>query len=188
LEQIKKLEEEKIIVGAMRSREVKGEPLIPESKIVAYYNEHRREWTTNDEVKLRMIKINAGEEPERKRQMTKEIRDKIMRGSDFADLARIYSDDNTQEKGGDWGWVKREDLSGEFGQAVFTLTKGKVSEIVEIDRSFYILLAEDRKEGIAKPLKEMRPEIEKHLVGVEKQKLQQVWLDKLRKKSYIKIF
>jgi parvulin-like peptidyl-prolyl isomerase len=120
--------------------------------------------------------------------MTKEIRDKIIRGSDFADLARIYSDDNTQEKGGDWGWVKREDLSGSFGQAVFSQTKGKVSEIVEIAQAFYILLVEDRKDGIVKSLKEMRPEIEKHLVQLEKQKMSQAWLEKLRKKAYIKIY
>jgi parvulin-like peptidyl-prolyl isomerase len=188
VEKLKKMEEEKIIVNAMRSREVKGEPLIPESKIQAFYNEHRSEWTANDEVKLRMIKISGGDDAAKKREMTREIRDKINRGSDFADLARIYSDDSTQDKGGDWGWKKRGELNPALEQVVFSLSKGKVSEITEFDRSFYLLLAEDRKEGVSKPLKEVRGDIEKHLMQVEKQKLQQVWLEKLRKKAYIKIY
>ena len=188
IDKLKKMEEEKIIVNAMRSREVKGEPIIPESKIVAYYNEHRKEWTTNDEVKLRMIKIKGEAEPERKRQMTKEIRDKVNRSSDFADLARIYSDDSTQDKGGDWGWQKRGDLKRPMEDVVFAQQKGKVSEIIEMEGSFYLILIEDRKEGVTKPLKEMRPDIEKHLAQIEKQKMMQAWTEKLRKKAYIKIY
>jgi parvulin-like peptidyl-prolyl isomerase len=135
-----------------------------------------------------MIKIKGDAEPERKRQMTKEILEKIRRGSDFADLARIYSDDSTQDKGGDWGWQKRGDLSRALDDVVFAQQKGKVSDIVEIDRSFYLILVEDRKDGMTKPLKEMRPDIEKHLAQIEKQKMMQAWTEKLRKKAYIKIY
>jgi parvulin-like peptidyl-prolyl isomerase len=188
LDRLRKMEEEKIIVQAMRSREVKNEPIIPASKIQAVYAERKQEWTTNDEVKLRMIKIPGSPEPEKKQAMAREIRDKIIRGADFADLARIYSDDSTQENGGDWGWVKRGDLSPDMEKVVFTLRKGKVSDVISLNQNYYILLAEDRKDGITKPLKEVQTQIENYLLQQERQKMQQSWIDRLRKKAYIKIY
>jgi parvulin-like peptidyl-prolyl isomerase len=166
---------------------VKSEPILPPGRVESYYREHREEWTSNDEVKLRMIKIVPGSEPEKKRKMIREIRDKIVRGADFADLARIYSEDSTQEKGGDWGWVKHGDLNPEMERIIFRLPTGKVSEVTEVSQSYYLLLAEQKKEGISKPLKEVRDEIEKRLLQIERQKQQQGWLERLRKKAFVKI-
>jgi peptidyl-prolyl cis-trans isomerase SurA len=192
IEQLRKMEEEKIIVSAMRAREIKGEPMVPKSKVEAFYNEHKHEWTTNDEVKLRILKIFPGTAPASKRKMIDEIREKIVRGGDFGDLARLYSEDSTQEKSGDWGWVKRKELNPEMEQAVFRLQKGKVSEVLTLSpggaTAYYLLLAEDRKPGVTKPLSELRPQIERHLAQVERQKMEQGWIDRLRKKAYIKIY
>lgn len=188
LDRLRKMEEEKIIVQAMRAREVKYDPIIPPSRIASFYAEKRQEWTTGDEVKLRMIKIPGGAEAAKQRQLAREIRDKIVRGAEFADMARIYSDDSTQDNGGDWGWVKRGDLSGDMEKVVFSLKKGKVSDVVELNHNFYILLAEDRKDGVTKPLKDVRDQIEKYLLQQERQKQQQAWIERLRKKAYIKIY
>jgi peptidyl-prolyl cis-trans isomerase SurA len=188
LARIRKMEEEKIIVQAMRSREAKAEPMISPGQVESYYRQRIQDWTTNTEVKLRMIKIVPGEEAEKKRKMAQEIRDKLVRGADFADLARVYSEDSTQDKGGDWGWIKRGDLNPEMERVVFNLSKGKVSEIIELNQNYYIMLAEEKKGGISKPLKEVRPEIERQLLQVERQKEQQEWIQRLRKKAYIKIY
>jgi parvulin-like peptidyl-prolyl isomerase len=187
LDRIRKMEEEKIIVSAMRSREIKNDPVIPPGRVESYYQQHRSEWTTNGEVKLRMIKIVPGAEPEKKRKMIREIRDKIVRGADFADLARIYSEDSTQDRGGDWGWVKQGDLNPEMEAVVFRLPQGKVSEIIELNQTYYLLLAEQKKGGNTKPLKEVRDEIERRLLQIERQKQQQGWIERLRKKAYVKI-
>ncbi len=187
LERVRKMEEEKIIVQAMRSREMKGDPLLPPGAVESYYRKHIQEWTTNDEVKLRMIKLSPGSEPEKKRKMIQEIREKIVRGADFADLARVYSEDSTQDKGGDWGWVKRGDLNPEMEAAVFNLATGKVSDIIQLNQNFYLMLVEQKKGGNSKPLKDVRREIEGRLLQLERQKDQQDWLQRLRKKAFIKI-
>ena len=188
LDHIRKMEEEKIIVQAMRSREVKNEPLIAPGAVEGYYRAHLQEWTTNDQVKLRMIKIAPGSDPAKKRKMIQEIREKIVRGAYFASLAKVYSEDSTQDNGGDWGWVKHGDLNPEMEQVVFHLPTGKVSEIIELNQTFYIMLAEQKKGGVAKPLKELRTEIENRLLQVERQKDQQEWLQRLRKKAFVKIY
>ena len=188
LDRIRKMEEEKIIVQAMRSREVKNEPLIPPGAVESYYRQHLQEWTTNDEVKLRMIKITPGSEPEKKQKMAQEIREKLIRGADFGDIARVYSEDSTQDKGGDWGWIKHGDLNPDMEQVVFHLPTGKVSDIIQLNQTFYIMLVEQKKGGISKPLKEVRKEIENRLLQVERQKDQQEWLQRLRKKAFVKIY
>ena len=57
-----------------------------------------------------------------------------------------------------------------------------------MNQNFYLLLAEDRKDGVTKPLKEVRDGIEKYLLQQERQKLQQGWIERLRKKAFIKIY
>ena len=188
MDRIRKMEEDKIIVQAMRSREVKNEPLIAPGTVESYYRQHVQEWTTNDQVKLRMIKITPDSDPAKKRKMIQEIREKLVRGADFGDLARVYSQDSTQDKGGDWGWIKHGDLNPEMEQVVFHLPTGKVSDIIELNQTFYIMLVEQKKGGIAKPLKEVRPEIENRLLQIERQKDQQEWLQRLRKKAFVKIY
>ncbi len=188
LDRIRKMEEEKIIVQAMRSREVKTEPMIPPGAVEEYYRKHVQEWTTNDEVKLRMIKISAGSDAGKKRKMAQEVREKLLHGADFGDIARVYSEDSTQDKGGEWGWIKRGDLNPEMERIVFQLPNGKVSDIIELNQNYYIMLAEQKKGGNVKPLKDLRKEIENRLLQVERQKDQQEWLQRLRKKAFVKIY
>ena len=188
MDRIRKMEEEKITVQAMRSREVKNEPLIAPGAVESYYRQHLQEWTTNDQVKLSMIKIAPASDPENKRKMIQEIREKLIRGADFKDLAKIYSEDSTQDKGGDWGWIKHGDLNPEMEQVVFHLPTGKISDIIEVNQTYYIMLVEQKKGGVAKPLKELRHEIEARLLQIERQKDQQEWLQRLRKKAFVKIY
>ena len=187
-DKVRKMEEENIIVKYMRGKEVKTDTLVSMGEIEKFYREHSEEWTSNNEVKLRMIKINPGADPEKKRKMIEDIRAKIVAGADFSDLARIYSEDSTQDLGGDWGWVKRGDLSGELDRQVFLLKPKKISEVLSMNGAFYLLLAEDRKAGTTKPLREVREEIEQRILQQSRQKLEQEWTAKLRKKAYIKIY
>ena len=85
-------------------------------------------------------------------------------------------------------WVKRGDLAPEMEHLAFSLPKGKPSDVVSLNQNFYILLVEDKKPGVSKPLKDMRTEIEGHLLQQERQKMQQGWIERLRKKAFIKIY
>jgi parvulin-like peptidyl-prolyl isomerase len=71
---------------------------------------------------------------------------------------------------------------------VFSLSTGKVSDVVALNGTYYLLLVEERKAGVTKPLSEMREDIERKLLQEERQKMQQGWLNRLRKKAYIQIY
>lgn len=189
MERFRQVQRETIIVQAMRSQQVKASTIVPKARVQAWYEANREEYTSEEQMKLRMIVIKGSEANTARGKMMEEIRSKITDGAAFEDLARMYSDDNTtQESGGDWGWINRRTLNESLTKAAFALKAGEVSRILEMGGSFYLLYSEARKPSVTKPLEEVRPEIEKRLLQEERQKAQQEWMKKLRKKAYIKIF
>ena len=76
---------------------------------------------------------------------TQLLLDKVKSGEDFSLLASSYSDDYSSENGGDLGWFSRGDMVPEFEDAVFNLTPGQVSDIVETQFGFHIIKCTDKK-------------------------------------------
>lgn len=70
--------------------------------------------------------------------------------SDFATLARMYSEDGSYLQGGELGFHGRADFVPEFSNVAFNLqTPGKVSRIVETEYGYHIIqLVEKRGEQI----------------------------------------
>lgn len=194
LSRFREIERDKIIVQAMRQRAVRSDFVISPDKIEAYYRKNVAQYSTPEEIRLSMIVLRpeeggAGEDPvEAERAMAKEIRAKLADGADFAGMAQMYSDDSTSEFGGDWGWIDRKTLTADLNKVAFSLAPGQLSEVVQIGDSFYIMRVEARKAATTKPLSELREEIGKKLFEEERLRLQEQWLDGLRKKAYIKIF
>jgi len=189
--EFKKMETEKIIVQAMRSKNVKMDVIASPAKVEEYYKTHRDEFTSREQIKLRLIMIPAhasdGEAAAQKA-MANEIFTKLQHGAEFERMAQLYSEDSTRENGGDWGWVDRKTLAGPLEKAAFALEPGKISNIIEFSGNYYILKVEDKHGGETKSLADARPDIEKKLVHDEAMKLQEKWLASLRSKAYIKTF
>jgi len=189
MDKFKVMEREKMIVQAMRSQNVKGDVIIPENKILEYYQKHREEYAEEDQIKLRMIAIRKAENgSDSRRAMIEEIRSKIKEGAEFQDLARMYSEDSTQDVGGDWGWITRRTLNENLAKVAFSQKPGQVSEIVELGNSYYLLVVEAKKNSTVKPFAALHDEIQAKLVQEERQKRAEEWIGRLRKKAYIKMF
>lgn len=179
-------ETDKIIVQAMRSKQAKTDTMISPQQIADYYRKNSEEFSTPEQIKLRMIVVKKS--GENGRQMAEEIRQKIVSGANFADLAQMYSDDSTKDSGGDWGWVDRKTLNESLTKVAFKLKPGQVSPAIDLGGSYYLLYVEAKKNASAKPMSEVHDDIEKKLLQVERQRLQQKWLESLRQKAYIKMF
>jgi peptidyl-prolyl cis-trans isomerase SurA len=189
--EFKKMETEKMIVQAMRSKNVKLDPIASPAKVEEYYKTHRDEFTSKEKIKLRLIMIpsHASDgEAAAQRAMAEEIFTKLVNGAEFDRMAQLYSEDSTRENGGDWGWVDRKTLAGPIEKAAFALGSGKISKIIEFSGNYYILKVEDKHGGEIKSLADARPDIEKKLIHEEAKNLQEKWLTSLRSKAYIKTF
>ena len=193
MSRFREIEREKIIVQAMRQRAVRSDFVISPDKIEAYYRRNLAQYSTPEEIRLSMIVLRVEEDGSddpaaTKRAMAEEIRGKIADGADFAGMAQMYSEDSTAEVGGDWGWIDRKTLNAELNSVAFGLGPGQLSRVVQLGDSFYIMRVEARKAAVTKPLAELRDEISKKLYEEERLRLQEQWLETLRKKAYVKIY
>ncbi len=191
LGEFKEKEMESMIVQAMRGKNVKKSAIISPPKVEEYYKNHRDEFTTKEEVKLRMImipsKADTGNSAAQKA-MTEEVLGKLAGGAEFERMAQIYSEDSTRDVGGDWGWIERKTLAAPLEKIAFNMPVGRISNIINYAGNYYIFKVEDKRGGTTKSLAEARPEIEKKLVQLEAQSLQERWIASLRAKAYIRTF
>lgn len=189
-------EKDKITVQAMRQAKTSDNVIVSPVKIREFYEKNRAAYSSPEQVKLRMIVLKegalAGDAPSdpsvSKKEMAAEIREKLEGGAEFDRLAQMYSEDTTNEAGGDWGWIERKTLNEQLSTVAFSLKPGEISPIIPLDNSYYILMVEAKKASITKPLSEVQQEIVQTLVQQEKLKGQERWLQGLREKAYIKIF
>ena len=76
-----------------------------------------------------------------------DIRQRILDGEDFEQLARIYSDDSVSAaKGGDLGWVSPGEMVPSFEQTFQKMPLGEVSQPVSTQFGMHILEVMDRRE------------------------------------------
>ena len=191
LGEFKKLETERMIVQAMRSKNVKREMIASPAKIDEYYKTHRSEFSPKEQIKLRLIMIPAHANDGNaaaQRSMAEEILGKLANGAEFDRMAQIYSEDSSRDHGGDWGWIDRKTLAAPLEKAAFHLPVGRISNIIEFNGNFYLLKVEDKKGGAMPSLAQVRDQIEKKLLQQEAQNLQEKWLPSLRSKAYIRTF
>jgi peptidyl-prolyl cis-trans isomerase SurA len=189
LGEFRKLETEKMIVQAMRHKNVEVNTIISPNKIQDYYRKHAAEFTSKEQVKLRMIMISEGTSDRAgQKAMAEEVLSKLVNGAEFDRMAQIYSEDSTRDLGGDWGWIDRGTLTAPLEKVAFSLRLGKISNIVEVGGNYYILKVEGRQGGVTRPFAEVRDEIEKKLTSEEAQAMQERWLASLRQKAYIKMY
>ncbi len=103
----------------------------------------------NDTVDLShiLIAIKAGETA-RMEAMEKaiQVRKKLLDGEDFAELAKEYSDDpGSGQRGGDLGFMSRDDFVRDYAEAAFQLEAGELSDIVESEFGFHVIQMIERR-------------------------------------------
>ena len=93
-----------------------------------------------------------------------DIRQKILQGADFADLARAESNDTgSNAKGGDLGFLSRGQTLPSFEEAAFALPTGEISQPVKTAYGYHIIRVEERRP--TKSFEDLRPELEKNLAN-----------------------
>jgi parvulin-like peptidyl-prolyl isomerase len=177
------------IRSALQHQNVQREVIISPSKIADYYNSHQSVFMLEDQVKLRMIVLTKPSPDDTNTvRLAQEIEAKLKGGAHFTEMATIYSQGSQQHQQGDWGWVERSVLRKELAEVAFTLSVGQVSDPIETPDSVYVMLVEDKKSAQARPLAEVRNEIEKTIRTQQQAELQKKWIEGLKRKTFIRYF
>ncbi len=180
---------EQYIEHAMRSQNVSRSVIISPYKVESYYKAHLDDFKVDDQVKLRMIVLNkTSPDDTNTLDLADDIVTKIKEGATFTEMASVYSQGSQQHQGGDWGWVEKSVLRKELADVAFKLQPGQVSDAINTADAIYIMLVEDKKAAHAKPLADVRSDIEKILITRQQDVLSRQWIDGLRKKTFILYF
>ncbi len=181
---------EQYIIEALRNKNISSEILISPYKVEQFYEAHKEDFKVEDAVKLRMIVLNKvkGENEPQARKLAEEILVKLKEGASFAEMATVYSQGSQRNQGGDWGWVERSVLRKELADAAFALKPGERSGVIETPEACYLMLVEEVKTAHYKSLPEVREQIERNLLLEERNRLERQWVDRMKKKTFVRYF
>jgi peptidyl-prolyl cis-trans isomerase SurA len=191
-EMYRRQERENFIVNYMTYQNVDApkKTLISPLKIEEYYTNHQDDFKVDDQVKLRMIVIDqpADGAPGEARRTADEVLAKINSGVPFAEMASVYSAGSKHYEGGERGWVDRTYFKSELASIAFSLKPGEHSGVIELPEACYILLVEDVRPAHVKSLADVRTDIERTLRTEDRTRLRKQWIERLKRKSYVRFY
>ena len=80
------------------------------------------------------------------RQKLEKVRERLMKGEDFGQLAQEFSEDyGSAKQGGNLSWQTRGVFVPKFEAAVFRLKKNEISKVIETQLGFHIIQLLDRR-------------------------------------------
>lgn len=99
-----------------------------------------------------------------------DLRERVLAGESFSRLAREYSSDEVSApRGGDLGWVHRDELSDNIDAVIWTLPVNEVSEVIETSFGLHIVLITDRViAGAERYERELHERVQREYSGSEK--------------------
>jgi len=105
---------------------------------------------------------------------------RLVEGADFNEVLGKASKENALN-GGDLGWVSKEFVVAQFGEAALNLRPGRLSDPVKAQTSWAIVKLEEKRQKILPPLEQIRVQVQRYV----EQKAQSDLIAKLRESAKI---
>jgi peptidyl-prolyl cis-trans isomerase C len=140
---------------------------VSDEEVESFFNENSAQFVNPKSIQASHILVEKEEEAEN---IIKEIND----GLSFDDAAKKYSTCPSKEKGGDLGSFSRGQMVPEFEEVAFNMEHNTLSQPVKTQFGYHIIKVTGETEEKSMTLEEVKPQIEKQLLG---QKQQKVYLD-----------
>ncbi|HQR52113.1 MAG TPA: peptidylprolyl isomerase [Burkholderiales bacterium] len=112
------------------------------------------------------------------------LKERIDNGADFAEMARLHSDDGSASRGGELGWISPGDTVPDFEQAMNALQIGQVSDPVQTPFGFHLIQVQERRtEDMSKERQRL---VAKQALRQRKaEEAYQEWVRQLRDRAYV---
>jgi len=144
---------------------------ISEDEMKNYFEENKNMFAQEEKVKASHILVDAEEK-------ALEVREKLSKGEDFAELAKNYSlDTSNNQKGGDLGFFKRGEMVAEFEKAAFALEVGKISGPVKTEYGYHIIKVDEKISSKEPDYEDSIDEIKDIILEQKMQTQFYTWLD-----------
>ncbi|MBW2421786.1 MAG: peptidyl-prolyl cis-trans isomerase [Deltaproteobacteria bacterium] len=157
-----------------------------------YYEKHPEMFTSPEQVRVSMILLRvdpwAGEEAwQAALGEAQGIEAQLREGADFAELARLRSQDGSAEKGGDLGYAHKGMLGIAAEEAITLLEPGQISPPITVLEGIGLFRLDGRKPAELNPLSKVRERAEELWLREERKATRTRLLAKLRGGAKVEI-
>ncbi|MEI7595963.1 MAG: peptidylprolyl isomerase [Bacteroidota bacterium] len=132
-------------------KKISGDLKATPSEVKAYYNTIPKDSLPKVSAQVEVAQIVKSpivtkESKVEARERLAEMRDRIIKGEDFAKIAILYSEDpGSAKKGGELGFYSRGELYPEFEAVAFALKDKELSDIIETKAGYHIIQMIERR-------------------------------------------
>jgi peptidyl-prolyl cis-trans isomerase SurA len=169
-------------------------PRVPQAtpqQIAAYYNAHKSQFVTPDEVGLSEILIKTAGKPKaelaRLKSLADQVQQRAAQGESFSKLAQKYSDAASAASGGDIGFQQKKQLAASLAKTLWTLPIGGVTPVIKISSGYLILKVTARHHAGQESLQQATSAINYVLYQQAMKPELKTYLDGLRRNAYITV-
>ncbi|HMV00411.1 MAG TPA: peptidylprolyl isomerase [Rhodocyclaceae bacterium] len=139
---------------------------------------------TQTRVRHILLRTNEVVSEAEARRKLENLRERLINGGDFQELARLYSQDGSAAKGGDLGWLNPGDTVPEFEKAMNELKENELSPVVQSPFGMHLIQVLERRQ---RDMSEERKRLDARQ-ALRERKLDdayQDWLRQLRDRTYV---
>jgi len=170
-------------------REVGGRMNIGNDEIKKYYDAHKEDFNRKEQVELQELFLSTEnktpEEIEAVRTRAQDLHNRLVKGEDFDQLVKRYSEGSTAQQEGDLGAFERGQLSQQLEDAVFSLDRNQFTDVIQTKTGFEILRVRDHFQAGLQPLDKVENEISNILYRQKMDPAMRDYLGMLREESYV---
>jgi peptidyl-prolyl cis-trans isomerase C len=173
---------EQLLIESLLKKKVTTNINPTEEQLKEYYEKNKEKFKTGQEVDTRQILVKTEKE-------AKEIRTKLDKGEDFADLARKFSiDPSAKTTGGAVGFHAKGTLLPEYEAVAFKLAKvGQISPPVKTQLGYHIIQLQGTKPPSYTPYEEVKEFIKQRIAQERQSEVLEKYVGDLKAKAKITI-
>lgn len=161
------------LVTQLITNQIRPTVQVTDQEVADFYTGHPEAFQSPEKVHARHILITASpsasdEEKAAARAKAEAARERVVKGEDFAAVAKEVSQCPSASSGGDLGFFVAADMVKPFADAAFGLKDGELSPVVETQFGYHVITSEGRQPASSKTLDEVKDQVRAML---ERQKL-----------------
>jgi peptidyl-prolyl cis-trans isomerase C len=192
-----KISREHIVLGIKVKKMVKqdlGKKAKPSQKEISkFFDENKEQFVSPENVHVRHVLIAFAEGDNDKVKAEKKarieyLRNQLVNGADFAEIARNNSDCSSRNEGGYLGAIIKGQTEKPFEEAAFSQAINAIGPIVTTEYGYHVIEVLERKPQKAFPLEEVTSKISSHLEQKNREEAFRALADRLREKAKIIIY
>jgi peptidyl-prolyl cis-trans isomerase SurA len=172
-------------------REMGSRIVIGHDEVKQYYDAHQKDFVRPETVDLAEIFLDTqGKTPQEIEaidQKANDYRNRILKGEEFSEIAKRYSEGSTKDKGGNLGTFERGQLSKQLEDIVFKMDKGQITEVIQTKTGYEILKVLEHFQAGLQPVEKVETEIMNKIYMQKMQPQMREYLAQLREESYVTV-